>query len=187
MPLLRTLLSAPLSTSASLALAALLVSAPAFPAGTGADRNTIAIHGFDKMSCLDWTLSRDNAAIRQLYIAWLRGIVTGYNYATPDDQVALGQMPTDLALASYVDHYCSGRALTSFAAAAFALIDEIRVHHTSQTGDETELRTPDDSTDHKAGDEDFDHWLKHQSADMRSLDIGIQRKIYQKEMELKGQ
>jgi hypothetical protein len=134
----------------------------------------VAIHGFDKMSCGDWTASRFNAVAREQYIAWIRGIVTGYNYGNPDEQVTSSQMPDDVSLALYVDGFCRDRPLISFVGAAFALIDELHAK-------------PQKDAAPRAGDFDadaFQSWLKKQSVDMQSLDIDILRNIYKKESAL---
>lgn len=138
-------------------------------------KNHVAIHGFDKMSCNDWVSSRDNLSARQQYVAWLRGIVTGYNFANPDDQVALGRMPNDISLASYVDRYCRGNPTISFAGAAFTLIAEARGKPAQQEN------APSPSMNDT---EAFEHWVKLQSLDMQSLDVDILRNIYKKESAL---
>src|SRR5581483_7447880 len=86
------------------------------------EKSLVAIHGFDKMSCEDWLGSEGHVDVREQYIAWVRGVVTGYNYANPGDQVSEGRMPTDFGLAIFVDNYCHSRRATSVAGAAFALI-----------------------------------------------------------------
>jgi hypothetical protein len=144
------------------------------PCATRADdKAVVAIHGFDKMSCSDWLDSYGNDEVRAQYIAWIRGIVTGYNFANPDNQVAMGHMPGDFALGLFVDSYCRSHRSTSIAGAAFALIEERR-------GDAavTEFKAPESDAN------PFQAWLKRQSDDMRSLDINIQRDIYKKQMEL---
>jgi hypothetical protein len=136
------------------------------------DKNLVAIHGFDKMSCGDWMSSRDSLPAHGQYIAWIRGVVTGYNFANPDDQVTLGRMPDDISLAMYVDKYCRDRPLISFTGAAFALIEEMRGKPAPQ-----EAKSGSGMDETKA----FQHWVKQQSADMQSLGIDVLRNIYQKE------
>lgn len=86
----------------------------------------VAIHGFDKMDCRDWLGSEDHPDVRQQYIGWIRGVVTGYNYANPDNQVMQSRMPSDFGLIIFVDNYCHRQKVTSVAGAAFALILERR-------------------------------------------------------------
>lgn len=141
------------------------------------DKAVVAIHGFDKMSCEDWLSSDDSDVARGQYIAWIRGIVTGYNFANPDEQVALGRMPGDLSLGIYVDGYCRNHRTTTIAGAAFALIEQKRgnssVHELSQSATAVD-------------DDAFQAWLKRQSDDMRSLDVKVLRNIYKKEMALRS-
>ena len=159
-----------------------------------AEKNIVAIHGFDKMSCADWFGSEENAAVRQQYVSWIRGIVTGYNFGNPDDQVELGHMPGDFALGIYVDNYCHGRSVTpttSIAGAAFALIGErhgksgVRVITEPPVVVKEKNANNDASANANSEDTDaFRNWVANQSEDMRSLDIEILRKIYKKEAAL---
>ena len=145
------------------------------PVAHADNRAAVAIHGFDKMSCRDWTSSRSNTVVREQYIAWIRGIVTGYNYGNPDEQVTATQMPDDVSLALYIDEYCRDRSLSAFVGAAFALIDEV---HAKPQQEAAPQASANDA-------EAFQNWLKRQSADMQSLDIGVLHNIYKKESALK--
>ena len=140
------------------------------------DQEVVAVHGFDRMSCEDWLASRDDEAARALYVAWIRGIVTGYNFANPDNQVALGRMPGDFSLGMFVDSYCRAHRGKPFTGAAFDLIEQKR-------GNSGFTVIP---TDPDSGDDGFDAWLKRQSPDMRSLDPALLRSIYKRETALKS-
>jgi hypothetical protein len=159
----------------------------------------VAIHGFDKMSCDDWFGSEGSPDVRQQYIGWIRGVVTGYNYANPRDQVFAGRMPTDFGLAIFVDNYCHSKRATSISGAAFALIADRRGSSELQVIDDKP--TPKDNTAKNAATSDgaaagdaaasvespgFHDWLARQSADIKSLGVELQRSIYKKEMSLKG-
>ena len=164
----------------------------------------VAIHGFDKMSCKDWLSSDGVDDVRALYTAWIRGIVTGYNFANPDNQVALGHMPGDFTLGLFVDSYCRSHRSGSFVGAAFDLIEQKRgdtvMREMVQDSPPTPTATFSGSTSTKAPaqtqsqvkgpvDADasaFQIWLKRQSDDMRSLDIDILHSIYKKEMALQS-
>jgi hypothetical protein len=145
------------------------------------DKEVVAIHGFDRMSCDDWAASKEDDGTRALYIAWIRGIITGYNYANPDNQVALGRMPGDFSLGLFVDSYCRRHRAHSFAGAAFDLISQKR-------GDSGLSIISSDAPDAAAGgsDDGYDAWLKRQSEDMRSLDPALLRNIYKKETTAKS-
>jgi hypothetical protein len=155
------------------------------------DKNVLAIHGFDKMSCSDWTASHDDDATRAMYVAWIRGIVTGYNYANPDNQVALGHMPGDFTLGLFVDAYCHEHRSQSFAGAAFDLIVQKRgsaelavindLSEPTDTGKSAKTSKTAKPSATPANDDDYNAWLKRQSDDMRSLDPKLLRNIYEKE------
>ena len=159
------------------------------------DKPMVSIHGFDKMSCQDWFGSDGNPDVRQQYISWIRGVVTGYNYANPGDQVAPGRMPTDFGLAVFVDNYCHSRRATSVAGAAFAFIAERHGGAAVQMLDDQPKPSdkPVASSSAKAGGGErtgdppgFRDWLARQSADIRSLGVEIQKNIYRKEAALQG-
>jgi hypothetical protein len=139
------------------------------------EKAVVAIHGFDKMSCDDWLSSDGNDDARAQYIAWIRGIVTGYNFANPDEQVALGRMPSDFYLSLFVSSYCRNHKSTSIAGAAFQLIAEKRGNSAAREM----IRDPVDT-------DAFHEWLQRQSDDMRHLDATLLRNIYEKEMALQS-
>lgn len=164
------------------------------------DRAFVAIHGFDKMSCDDWLGSESNADVRQQYIAWIRGVVTGFNYANPGDQVGAGRMPSDFGLTIFVDNYCHTQRNASVSAAAFALIAErrgssvVRVIDDQPKADSKPVSKPATKPDVKPaskpaqGDESpgFHDWLARQSDDIKSLGPDLQKSIYRKEMALRN-
>ena len=178
--------------------ALLLCSTLAF----GQDKPMVAIHGFDKMSCTDWLGSDGNPDVRALYIAWVRGVVTGYNYANPGDQVLPGRMPSDFGLSIFIDNFCHSRGATSVAGAAFALIADRHggaavqmINDQPQPLDKGDAKSkdaapvataPNTPAAAPAGDPPgFREWLARQSADIRSLGVDVQRNIYNKEAALR--
>ncbi|MEI2740175.1 MAG: hypothetical protein V9F01_15480 [Chitinophagaceae bacterium] len=44
----------------------------------------LKIVGFDDMSCRAWSASKADAEQRALYVSWVRGVLTGHNYANPE-------------------------------------------------------------------------------------------------------
>ena len=44
--------------------------------------------GFDDMSCRAWVKSKDDGEQRKIYLAWIRGVLTGHNYANQSQQVS---------------------------------------------------------------------------------------------------
>lgn len=79
------------------------------------------ILGFDDMSCRAWAASRTDGEQRALYVAWLRGVLTGHNYANPSQQVAAISTAT---VEQYVHRYCSEKPSAQFSDAAFRLSDQ---------------------------------------------------------------
>ncbi len=68
----------------------------------------VKLLGLEEMSCKAWQQSRDDAEQRGRYLAWLRGFLSGHNYARQSQQV------TDISngtIAQYVDRYCSEKPL----------------------------------------------------------------------------
>ena len=65
-------------------ISALLVVGSATAAATA----PLKIVGFDDMSCRAWIKSKDDAEQRKEYLAWIRGVLTGHNYANPGQQVS---------------------------------------------------------------------------------------------------
>ena len=44
--------------------------------------------GFDDMSCAAWNASKGDDEQRAVYLTWMRGVLTGHNYAQPSQQVS---------------------------------------------------------------------------------------------------
>jgi hypothetical protein len=63
----------------------------------------LKVVGFDDMSCRAWVKSKDDAEQRREYLAWIRGVLTGHNYANPGQQVSAMSAGT---VENFVDRYC---------------------------------------------------------------------------------
>jgi len=81
----------------------------------------LKVLGFDDMSCQAWAESRDDAEQRALYIAWMRGVLTGYNYARPGQQVSAMSSGT---IENFINRYCSEKPKDSFGEAILRLSDQ---------------------------------------------------------------
>ena len=81
----------------------------------------LKILGFDDMSCQAWTLSKDNVEQRALYLSWMRGLLTGHNYARPSQQVSTISNGT---IDQYVSRYCREHPQGRFDDAVFRLSDQ---------------------------------------------------------------
>ena len=77
--------------------------------------------GFDDMSCQAWKQSKDDKDRRGQYVVWIRGLLTGHNYARPGQQVSTISSGT---IEQWVDRYCSDHPPGSFAEAALRLSDQ---------------------------------------------------------------
>lgn len=81
----------------------------------------VKILGFDDMSCRAWAASKDDAEQRALYVAWVRGVLSGHNYANPGQQVAAMSTGT---VEQHINRYCSEKPLATFSDGAFRLSDQ---------------------------------------------------------------
>jgi hypothetical protein len=76
--------------------------------------------GFDDMSCRAWVLSKQDADQRKLYLAWIRGVLTGHNYARQGQQVSVVSSGT---IENFVDRYCADKPLGEVSDAALRMSD----------------------------------------------------------------
>ncbi|MFZ2852944.1 MAG: hypothetical protein WAZ34_02385 [Rhodocyclaceae bacterium] len=77
--------------------------------------------GFDDMSCQAWLKSKDDAEQRKAYVAWVRGFLSGHNYANPGQQISVVSSGT---VELYVQRYCSEKPLGQFSDAAQRMSDQ---------------------------------------------------------------
>jgi hypothetical protein len=99
--------------SRSFLLAALMV--------TGAIAAPVKTMGFDDMSCRAWVKSKDDAEQRKIYLAWIRGLLTGHNYANQSQQVSAMSTGT---VENFVDRYCVEKPQGEFSDAALRMSDK---------------------------------------------------------------
>jgi hypothetical protein len=90
----------------------------------------LKIVGFDDMSCRAWVASKDDAEQRQRYVAWIRGVLTGHNYANQSLQVAAISSGT---VEQYVQRYCTEKPLGQFSDAALRMTDQFSGRNTAIT------------------------------------------------------
>jgi hypothetical protein len=103
------------------ALLACLLPAMAF-----AQKQQVNIFWFDDASCNAWSKSATNKALRMQYESWVRGFVSGHNYANPSRQVKIGKLPGSAQLNQFLDAYCKDHPTQSFVGGAIALVQELR-------------------------------------------------------------
>jgi hypothetical protein len=89
--------------------------------GTAAAAGTLRIVGFDDMSCRAWTASKDDAEQRAAFVAWVRGVLTGHNYALRGQQVSVVSAGT---VENFVNRYCTQNPQGQFSDAALRMADQ---------------------------------------------------------------
>jgi len=77
--------------------------------------------GFDDMSCVAWTKSKEDPDRRAAYIVWVRGFLTGHNYALPNQQLSSISSGT---VEVQINRYCSRNPSGQFSDGAMRLSDE---------------------------------------------------------------
>lgn len=100
----------------STAFAVLLVLA-----ATAAGAAPPKLLGFDDDSCAAWKQSQDDAEQRRAYVAWVRGFLSGHNYANQRQQV------TDVSestVALFIERYCREKPTARFTEAAYRMSDQ---------------------------------------------------------------
>ena len=96
------------------------------PATAQAQGQQVNIFSFEDASCAAWTKSANNKGLRAQYEFWVRGFVSGHNYANPAQQVKVGALPGSDALYQYLDQYCRDNPTLSFIGGAIRLVEELR-------------------------------------------------------------
>lgn len=79
------------------------------------------ILGIDDLSCAGWSKSKENPDQRNLYVVWMRGVLTGHNYAMQSQQVSSISSGT---IESYVNGYCARNPNGLISDAVFRLSDD---------------------------------------------------------------
>ena len=77
--------------------------------------------GFDDMSCRAWIKSKDDSEQRKVYLAWIRGVLTGHNYANQSQQVSSISTGT---VENFIDRYCVEKPAGEFSEAALRMSDK---------------------------------------------------------------
>ena len=91
---------------------------------TATAQQQVSIFAFEDASCAAWNKSKGNPAIRANYDFWIRGFVSGHNYADPSRQVT--ELPSSTGLHAFLDKYCSENASLSFVGGALKLVQDLR-------------------------------------------------------------
>ena len=72
------------------------------------------------MSCGAWVASKEDKDQRELYIVWIRGLLTGHNYANQKQQISDVSNGT---VENFVDRYCASNPTGEFKDAALRMSD----------------------------------------------------------------
>ena len=96
------------------------------PVIASAQSQQINILVFPDSSCAAWSKSADNKLIRAHFESWIRGFVSGHNYANPARQVQTGKIPGGEQLYEYLDRYCVENPNSSFVGGAIRLVEQFR-------------------------------------------------------------
>ena len=102
-------------------MAALL---PAVAAAQGQQINIIFTS--ENASCGAWLKSADNKLVRAQYEFWVRGFVSGHNFANQARQINLGVFPGGDALYQHLDQYCRDHPQNTFVDGTIQLVTALR-------------------------------------------------------------
>lgn len=76
--------------------------------------------GMEDMSCATWKKQTD-PELREPYVQWVRGFLSGHNYANQTKQVAEVSTST---VAVFINRYCAENAKSTVAEAAMRMSDQ---------------------------------------------------------------
>ena len=85
------------------------------------------IYSFTDSSCGDWAASaQEHPAKRQVFVEWVRGFVSGYNWTAPGNQAYIEGHLSSETVSLYLDKYCRENPLKLWEDGTFELIYELR-------------------------------------------------------------
>ena len=93
----------------------------ALSTATAAVAAPVKIVGLDDMSCRNWIHSKDDSDLRKIQLAWVRGVLSGHNYANQKQQVSNVSNGT---VENFVDRYCIDNPQGEFSDAALRMADK---------------------------------------------------------------
>ena len=98
---------------AALALGSLLLAQPA-------RATPINALGLDDTSCKAWQAGANDPELRAQQLAWLRGLLTGHNYARQQEQVSVVSNGT---IENFVTRYCKDNPQGSYSDGGLRMSD----------------------------------------------------------------
>lgn len=95
----------------------LVVSLALAPAASAASLKMLEL---DDMRCAAWKATKSDPELREPYVQWVRGFLSGHNYANQSAQVSEVSRGT---VELFVDRFCNENAAKSVAEAAMRMSD----------------------------------------------------------------
>lgn len=80
----------------------------------------VKVLGLDDMSCSAWKATKSDPERREPYLQWVRGFLSGHNYANPSAQVSEVSKGT---VEVFVDRFCNENAAKTVADAGMRMSD----------------------------------------------------------------
>ena len=96
------------------------------PAIAAAQGQQVNIFSFADSSCNAWLKTSGNKLVRAQYEFWMRGFVSGHNFANQSRQVAVGNFPAGDMMYLYLDDYCRDNPNSSYITGAIHLVEQLR-------------------------------------------------------------
>lgn len=81
----------------------------------------LKVLGFDDMSCVAWNASKSDPDVRGQQLAWVRGFLSGHNYARQAEQVSVVSAGT---VETFVNRHCGEKTRSTLVEAAQRMSDQ---------------------------------------------------------------
>lgn len=79
------------------------------------------ILGLSDMTCAAWAKTKSDPELRQPYLDWARGFLSGHNYGQPGKPVSVVSNGT---VSVYIDRHCAEKSSSTVDAALMRMSDE---------------------------------------------------------------
>ena len=80
----------------------------------------LKVLGLDDMSCPAWRATKSDPPLREPYLQWVRGFLSGHNYANQSAQISEVSAGT---VAVFIDRYCAENSKATVDEAAMRMSD----------------------------------------------------------------
>ena len=86
----------------------------------------LIIFSYEEMSCGAWAKSaQGHETVRAQYDAWVRGFISGSNWATPNHQIPFQGKDFSATISLYIDKYCRENPLKDMVGGTMELVEEL--------------------------------------------------------------